>query len=68
VIPIVPFSAALLHQARCALDRVSEHLTDTASDWSWVILAFYVPVLWVAAVLTFWQIPHPSERVLAALT
>ncbi|NUR07225.1 MAG: hypothetical protein HOQ45_09460 [Nocardioidaceae bacterium] len=35
---------------------ISERLTDTASDWSWVILAFYVPALWVTAVLTFWQL------------
>lgn len=35
---------------------VSEHLLDTASNWSWVILAVYVPFLWMASVLTFWQL------------
>ena len=38
------------------LTGISEQLTHTASDWSWVILAFYVPVLWAASVLTFWQL------------
>jgi hypothetical protein len=35
---------------------IREQLTNTASDWSWVILAFYAPVLWVVSVLTFWQL------------
>ena len=35
---------------------VAGHLADTASGWSWFILAFYVPALWVAEVLTFWQL------------
>lgn len=35
---------------------VSGHLIDTASNWSWFILAIYVPVLWVTAVMLFWQL------------
>ena len=35
---------------------VSNDLLDTASDFSWFILAFYVPFLWVTAVLLFWQL------------
>jgi len=35
---------------------VAGRLADTASGWSRFILAFYVPALWVAEVLTFWQL------------
>lgn len=35
---------------------VNGHLLDTASNWSWFILAFYVPVLWITAVMIFWQL------------
>jgi hypothetical protein len=35
---------------------IGEHLTDTATDLSWFILAFYVPILWVTAVILFWQL------------
>ena len=35
---------------------ISQKLTDTASNWSWFILAFYVPFLWVAAIMLFCQL------------
>lgn len=35
---------------------ISGHLIDTASNWSWIILAVYVPVLWITAVMIFWQL------------
>ena len=35
---------------------VNESLVDTASNVSWVILAFYVPFLWVTIVMVFWQL------------
>lgn len=35
---------------------VSGKLADTASNASWIILALYVPVLWVTAVMLFWQL------------
>jgi len=31
-------------------------LTNTASDLSWFILAFYVPFLWVSIVVIVWQL------------
>jgi hypothetical protein len=35
---------------------IDNKLSETASDWSWVILAFYVPFLWVTAVMLLWQL------------
>lgn len=35
---------------------LDQKLTDTATDLSWLILAFYVPFLWVTAALLFWQL------------
>jgi hypothetical protein len=35
---------------------INGKLTDTATDLSWLILAFYVPVLWITAVMLFWQL------------
>lgn len=35
---------------------IGGHLIDTASNWSWFILAVYVPVLWITAVMIFWQL------------
>jgi hypothetical protein len=35
---------------------IDNKLTETATDWSWFILAFYVPFLWVATVTLVWQL------------
>ena len=35
---------------------VSEKMTETASNWSWFILAVYAPFLWVTAVMLVWQL------------
>ncbi len=35
---------------------IGEQLTETATDFSWMILSFYVPALWVTAILTLWQL------------
>ncbi len=35
---------------------IGEQLTESATDFSWVILAFYVPALWITAVLALWQL------------
>lgn len=35
---------------------VSESLVETATDTSWMVLAFYVPFLWVTIVIVFWQL------------
>ncbi len=35
---------------------IDERLTDTATDLSWFNLAFYVPILWVTAIMLFWQL------------
>ncbi|MEW1821198.1 hypothetical protein AB0323_10445 [Arthrobacter sp. NPDC080031] len=35
---------------------ISGHLIDTASNWSWLILAAYVPVLWITAIMIFVQL------------
>lgn len=35
---------------------IDEKLTDIATDLSWLNLAFYVPILWVTAVMLLWQL------------
>lgn len=45
---------------------IGEHLTDTATDLSWLNLAFYVPILWVTAIMLFWQLYTRRHEPLAA--
>lgn len=53
---------------------ISGHLIDTASNWSWFILAVYVPILWITAGMIFWQLlarrnaPLTSAAVTASKT
>ena len=35
---------------------IANELTETATDLSWFILAFYVPFLWITSVMLFWQL------------
>ena len=35
---------------------VDQQLTDTATDFSWFVLAFYTPILWVTGVMLLWQL------------
>ena len=35
---------------------IDQELTASATDLSWLILAFYVPILWVTAIMLFWQL------------
>ena len=35
---------------------LDQHLTDTATNLSWLALAFYTPILWVTGVMLFWQL------------
>lgn len=35
---------------------IRNELTNTASNWSWFILACYVPFLWVTAIMLIWQL------------
>ena len=35
---------------------IGQELTETATDFSWFILAFIVPILWVTSVMLFWQL------------
>ena len=46
---------------------ISQELVDTASSWSWVILAIYAPILWVTIVMLFWQLYRRSDEPLYAL-
>ena len=39
-----------------SLVGIRSGLTDTASDWSWFVLAVYVPFLWVTAIMIVWQL------------
>ncbi|WAH98143.1 hypothetical protein [Arthrobacter sp. MMS18-M83] len=45
---------------------ISGHLIDTASNWSWIILAVYVPVLWITAVMLFWQLLTRRNELLSS--
>src|SRR5262249_48969559 len=45
---------------------VREHLFDTAFGVTWLILAFYVPVLWVSLALTIWQLSSRRGEELAS--
>ena len=38
------------------ITAIDQQLTDTATDFSWFILAFYVPFLWVTAIMLIWQL------------
>lgn len=49
-----------------AVAGISGHLIDTASNWSWFILAVYVPILWITAVMIFWQLLTRRNEPLAS--
>src|SRR5919106_2158154 len=44
---------------------IDNDITDTASDWTWFVLAFYVPILWVTAVMLLWQLTSRRAEPLA---
>src|ERR1700694_4599050 len=42
---------------------LNEQIFEKAFGVTWIILAFYVPILWVSLVLTVWQLySRPSEK------
>ena len=41
---------------------IGQELTKTATDFSWFILAFIVPILWVTSVMLFWQLYTRRNR------
>jgi len=47
---------------------IQGNLTDTATDWSWMILAVYVPVLWVTTVMLIWQLVSRRREPVALVT
>jgi hypothetical protein len=44
---------------------IANDITSTASDWTWIVLAFYVPILWVTTVMLFWQLTARRAEPLA---
>jgi hypothetical protein len=57
-------AATVLDLSNAAVMGIREDLFDKAADLSWLILTFYVPALWVSAVLVAWRLwMGRSERV-----
>lgn len=57
----------LLDLVNATLAGIREHLFDSASGLTWLILTFYVPLLWVSFGLIVWQLyARRHERVWAA--
>jgi len=46
--------ATVVDLANAAIGGLREGALETASGWSWMILAFYVPALWVGTALVVW--------------
>lgn len=44
---------------------IDNDITATASGWTWFVLAFYVPILWVTAVMLLWQLTSRRGEPLA---
>jgi hypothetical protein len=44
---------------------IANDITETASGWTWFVLAFYVPILWVTAVMLLWQLTSRRAEPLA---
>lgn len=44
---------------------IDNQLTDTASNLSWLILAFYVPILWITAIMLVYQLASRRHEALA---
>lgn len=48
--------ATVVDLGNAAVQGIREDLFDKASDVSWLILTFYVPVLWVSVILIAWRL------------
>jgi hypothetical protein len=44
---------------------IDNDITATASGWTWFVLALYVPILWVTAVMLLWQLTSRRGEPLA---